>query len=107
MTVEKEFITESLPVDLIGMNSRAMSQYIEFVADRLLVALGYPKIFNATNPFDWMEMISLQRKSNMFEGRVSEYQKAGVAQSGTPNGKATKTYLSFIPSCLWDCSLMQ
>jgi ribonucleoside-diphosphate reductase beta chain len=76
--IEKEFVTEALPVDLIGMNARLMSQYIEFVADRLLVALGLPKHFNATNPFDFMEMISLQGKTNFFEKRVSEYQKSGV-----------------------------
>ncbi|MFN3403473.1 MAG: ribonucleoside-diphosphate reductase small subunit [Cytophagaceae bacterium] len=76
--IEQEFITEALPVDLIGMNSKLMSQYIEFVADRLLVALGYKKIFNVTNPFDFMEMISLQGKTNFFEKRVAEYQKAGV-----------------------------
>lgn len=77
--VEKEFVSEALPVNLIGMNATLMCQYIQFVADRLLVALGYPKIYNSTNPFDWMEMISLQRKTNFFENRVSEYQKAGVA----------------------------
>jgi ribonucleoside-diphosphate reductase beta chain len=76
--IEKEFVTDALPVDLIGMNARLMSQYIEFVADRLLVALGLPKHFNATNPFDFMEMISLQGKTNFFEKRVSEYQKSGV-----------------------------
>ncbi|MFN8416467.1 MAG: ribonucleoside-diphosphate reductase small subunit [Cytophagaceae bacterium] len=76
--IEQEFITEALPVDLIGMNSRLMKQYIEFVADRLLVALGCPKQYNVTNPFDFMEMISLQGKTNFFEKRVSEYQKAGV-----------------------------
>lgn len=76
--IEKEFVTDSLPVDLIGMNARLMTQYIEFVADRLLVALGVPKQFNATNPFDFMEMISLQGKTNFFEKRVSEYQKSGV-----------------------------
>lgn len=76
--IEKEFITEALPVDLIGMNSRLMSQYIEFVADRLLAELGNPKVFNVANPFDFMEMISLQGKTNFFEKRVGEYQKAGV-----------------------------
>jgi ribonucleoside-diphosphate reductase beta chain len=76
--IEKEFVTDSLPVDLIGMNARLMQQYIEFVADRLLVALGVAKHFNATNPFDFMEMISLEGKTNFFEKRVSEYQKAGV-----------------------------
>ena len=76
--IEQEFVTDALPVDLIGMNSKLMSQYIEFVADRLLVALGCKKYYNATNPFDFMEMISLQGKTNFFEKRVAEYQKAGV-----------------------------
>ena len=75
---EHDFVTDALPVSLIGMNAKLMCQYIEFVADRLLVALGYPKIYNATNPFDFMETISLQGKTNFFEKRVSEYQKAGV-----------------------------
>ena len=78
VAIEKEFITEALPVDLIGMNAKLMQQYIEFVADRWLGELGYPKIFNATNPFDFMEMISLQGKTNFFEKRVGDYQKAGV-----------------------------
>lgn len=76
--IEKEFVTDALPVRLIGMNAELMSQYIEFVADRLLVELGCPKVYNATNPFDFMEMISLQGKTNFFEKRVGEYQKAGV-----------------------------
>jgi ribonucleoside-diphosphate reductase beta chain len=76
--IEQEFITDALPVDLIGMNSRLMSQYIEFVADRLLVELGYKKHYGSSNPFDFMEMISLQGKTNFFEKRVGEYQKAGV-----------------------------
>jgi len=76
--VEREFICEALPCDLIGMNSGMMTRYIEFVADRLLVSLGHTKIFNATNPFDWMELISLQGKTNFFEKRVGEYQKANV-----------------------------
>jgi ribonucleoside-diphosphate reductase beta chain len=75
---EKEFVSDALPVSLIGMNAEMMCQYIEFVADRLLVALGYDKVYNATNPFPWMEMISLQGKTNFFEKRVAEYQKAGV-----------------------------
>jgi ribonucleoside-diphosphate reductase beta chain len=78
VTIEKEFITDALPVDLIGMNAKLMQQYIEFVADRWLVELGYPKMFNATNPFDFMELISLQGKTNFFEKRVGDYQKAGV-----------------------------
>ncbi|AIM39119.1 ribonucleoside-diphosphate reductase [Sphingobacterium sp. ML3W] len=79
--VEKEFVTDALPVRLIGMNAELMCQYIEFVADRLLVALGCEKFWNATNPFDFMELISLQGKTNFFERRVGEYQKSGVAQS--------------------------
>ena len=78
VTIEKEFVTDAIPVRLIGMNSDLMSQYIEFVADRLLTELGNEKEYNATNPFDFMEMISLQGKSNFFEKRVGEYQKAGV-----------------------------
>jgi len=76
--IEKEFVTDALPVKLIGMNSELMSQYIEFVADRLLVELGNDKVYNVTNPFDFMDMINLQGKTNFFEKRVGEYQKAGV-----------------------------
>jgi ribonucleoside-diphosphate reductase subunit M2 len=82
--VEREFICEALSCDLIGMNNDLMTRYIEFVADRLLLALGYSKIYNASNPFDWMEMISLQGKTNFFEKRVGEYQKAGVMSSVSP-----------------------
>jgi ribonucleoside-diphosphate reductase beta chain len=78
LDIERKFITESLPVSLIGMNSKLMTQYLEFVTDRLLVELGCNKVFNVTNPFDFMDMISLQGKTNFFEKRVSEYQKAGV-----------------------------
>ncbi len=78
LEIEREFITESLPVRLIGMNQDLMSQYLEFVTDRLLVELGCPKAYNSTNPFDFMEMISLQGKTNFFEKRVGDYQKAGV-----------------------------
>jgi ribonucleoside-diphosphate reductase beta chain len=78
VSIEQEFVTDSLPVDLIGMNARLMSQYIEFVADRLLLELGYTRIYHATNPFDFMEMISLQGKTNFFEKRVGDYQKASV-----------------------------
>lgn len=78
VSIEKEFITEALPVELIGMNSKLMKEYIEFVADRLLYTLGYSKYFNTQNPFEWMEMISLQGKTNFFEKRVGEYQKANV-----------------------------
>lgn len=76
---EKEFIIDALPVGLIGMNADLMSQYIEFCADRLVYALGYEKIYNTPNCFDWMILISLQGKTNFFEKRVAEYQKAGVA----------------------------
>ncbi len=76
--IEKEFVTDALPVSLIGMNAGLMRQYIEFVADRLLAELNCPKVFGSSNPFDFMEMISLQGKTNFFEKRVGEYQKAGV-----------------------------
>ncbi len=76
--IEKEFVSDALPVRLIGMNSEMMCQYIEFVADRLLVALGVDKIWNAENPFPWMDMINLQGKTNFFEKRVGDYQKSGV-----------------------------
>jgi ribonucleoside-diphosphate reductase subunit M2 len=89
VAIEKEFICEALPVDLIGMNRNLMSQYIEFVADRALTELGCKKIWDVKNPFDWMEMISLQGKTNFFEKRVGEYQKAKVMstsiQSCTPS----------------------
>merc|ERR1712193_508564 len=78
---ERKFICDALSCDLIGMNSELMTKYIKFVADRLLVALGHPKIYDAKNPFDWMELISLQGKTNFFEKRVGEYQKAGVMAS--------------------------
>jgi len=81
--IEKEFILDALPVKLIGMNSDLMAQYIEFVADRLLMELGNEKVYNASNPFDFMEMISLQGKTNFFEKRVAEYQKAGVANTSS------------------------
>ena len=71
--IEQEFITEALPCKLIGMNAKLMKQYIEFVADRLIVQLGYPKIYNSANPFDFMEMISLEGKTNFFEKRVGDY----------------------------------
>lgn len=86
--IEKEFVTDALPVRLIGMNSDLMNQYIEFVADRLLVELGCPRVYNSENPFDFMEMISLQGKTNFFEKRVGEYQKAAVANSNTIAGNS-------------------
>ena len=78
LNIEREFITESLPVSLIGMNAKLMTQYLEFVTDRLLDQFGCEKEFNVSNPFDFMDMINLQGKTNFFEKRVSEYQKAGV-----------------------------
>ena len=78
LNIEREFITESLPASLIGMNAKLMTQYLEFVTDRLLVELECERVYNSSNPFDFMDMISLQGKTNFFEKRVSEYQKAGV-----------------------------
>lgn len=78
LEIEKEFILEALPVKLIGMNSNLMSKYLEFVTDRLLVSLGVPKVYNSENPFDFMQNIAIQGKTNFFEKRVAEYQKAGV-----------------------------
>lgn len=83
--IEKEFVSEALPVKLIGMNADLMKQYIEFVADRLLQELGNPKVYNVTNPFDFMDMINLQGKTNFFEKRVGEYQKAGVMSTKEDN----------------------
>jgi ribonucleoside-diphosphate reductase beta chain len=83
LEIEKEFILEALPVRLIGMNSDLMSQYLEFVTDRLLVSLGVPKVYNSNNPFDFMENIAIQGKTNFFEKRVAEYQKAGVATNSS------------------------
>jgi len=78
LDIEREFVTESLPVSLIGMNATLMTQYLEFVADRLLVELGCERVYGSANPFDFMDMISLQGKTNFFEKRVGEYQKSGV-----------------------------
>ncbi|EJD01448.1 ribonucleotide reductase small subunit [Fomitiporia mediterranea MF3/22] len=86
--IEQEFLTDALPVSLIGMNAKLMCQYIEFVADRLLTALGNEKVYNSTNPFDFMDMISLQGKTNFFEKRVSDYAKAGVNVSASSKTKA-------------------
>jgi len=87
VSIEKEFILESLPVSLIGINSELMGQYIEFVADYWLQRLGAPAFYNAKNPFDWMELISLEGKTNFFEKRVSEYQRPGVLSE-----KQTQTF---------------
>ena len=81
--IEIGFVTKALPVNLIGMNADLMKQYIQFVADRLLVQLNCSKIYNVGNPFPWMEMISMQGKTNFFEKRVAEYQKAGVMDSAS------------------------
>jgi len=81
VAIEQEFLTDALPVSLIGMNATLMNRYIEFVADRLLVALGCDKYWNAENPFDFMDMISMQGKTNFFEKKVAEYQRAGVMAS--------------------------
>jgi ribonucleoside-diphosphate reductase subunit M2 len=83
VNAERRLICDALSCDVIGMNKELMTRYIEFVADRLLTALGHPKLFGASNPFDWMELISLQGKTNFFEKRVGEYQKAGVMASAT------------------------
>jgi ribonucleoside-diphosphate reductase beta chain len=83
---ELQFVTDALPVRLIGMNADEMSVYIKFCADRLLVALGAPKLYSVANPFEWMEMISLQGKTNFFEKRVGEYSKAGVTGKTAAGG---------------------
>lgn len=85
VVIEKEFVSDAIPVRLIGMNADLMRQYIEFCADRLLLALGCDKFYNASNPFDFMEMISLQGKTNFFEKRVAEYQKSGVMNNKEEN----------------------
>merc|ERR1719155_433641 len=95
VAVERKFICDALSCDLIGMNSDLMTRYIEFCADRLLTALGHSKLFNATNPFDWMELISLQGKTNFFENRVGEYQKAGVMASAAEHTESAAFSLDF------------
>jgi ribonucleoside-diphosphate reductase subunit M2 len=87
VSIEQSFLTDALPCNLIGMNSKLMCQYIEFCADRLLVALGNEKAYNATNPFDWMENISLTGKTNFFEKKVAEYSKMGVALREEDDGE--------------------
>jgi len=87
--IEKDFVTDALPVRLIGMNAKLMTQYIEFVADRLLLELGNEKIYDSSNPFDFMEMISLQGKTNFFEKRVGDYQKAGVMTKNKEDNKVS------------------
>jgi ribonucleoside-diphosphate reductase beta chain len=88
LEIEKEFITESLPVDLIGMNKDLMKQYLEYVADRLLVDLGVGKVYNSENPFDFMQNIAMENKTNFFEKRVSDYSKSAV---GVNEGKSFST----------------
>lgn len=88
VALEREFVCASLSVALVGMNAGLMAAYVEFVADRLLVSLGYDPLYGSTNPFDWMEMISLQGKTNFFERRVGEYQKAGVMAGAAAGGAA-------------------
>jgi ribonucleoside-diphosphate reductase subunit M2 len=83
---------DALPCKLIGMNSTLMCQYIEFVADRLLVSLGNDKVYNVTNPFDFMDMISLQGKTNFFEKRVSDYSKANINHSSTPTAESDSSH---------------
>lgn len=85
--IEKEFITEALPVDLIGINPTLMSQYIEFVADFWIDRIGFSKVYNSANPFDWMELISLEGKTNFFEKRVSEYQRPGIKNNDNTTNK--------------------
>jgi ribonucleoside-diphosphate reductase subunit M2 len=91
VAMEQEFLTEALPVALLGMNATLMCRYIEFVADRLLVALGNPKFYNVSNPFDFMENISLAGKTNFFEKRVGDYQKAGVMASTKKHDKSEES----------------
>ncbi|KAG0709523.1 ribonucleotide reductase small subunit [Suillus ampliporus] len=94
VTIEQEFLTDALPVGLIGMNAKLMCQYIEFVADRLLVSLGNDKVYNSSNPFDFMDMISLQGKTNFFEKRVSDYSKANVNHTNTKTDQAASKLFS-------------
>jgi len=84
--IETRFICESLPCELLGMNSNSMTEYIKFVADRLCLELGYNKFFNVSNPFDWMEAISVEGKTNFFEHRPTQYQKASVLNKSRDNG---------------------
>ncbi|KIM90680.1 hypothetical protein PILCRDRAFT_811140 [Piloderma croceum F 1598] len=93
--IEQEFLTDALPCKLIGMNSTLMCQYIEFVADRLLVSLGNDKVYNVTNPFDFMDMISLQGKTNFFEKCVSDYSKANINHSSTPTTEMDSSHKAF------------
>jgi len=89
LIIEEEFVTSALPVELLSMNAKHMTQYIRFVADRLLLSLGYEKLYNVENPFEWMELISMQGVTNFFERKVSEYSKAGVISKGLNQAKET------------------
>ena len=91
VSIEKDFITVSLPCKLISMNAEHMCQYIEFVADRLIVQLGYPKIYNSKNPFDFMEMCSLEGKTNFFEKRVTDYSKANIYNGNNGNNGSSNS----------------
>ena len=93
--IEKRFVKDALPVELIGMNSDLMCQYIECVADRLVFCLGYPKIYESENPFDWMDLISLEGKTNFFEKKVGDYQKAGV-MAGLNKNYSTKEFAKHV-----------
>ena len=95
VAVEKGFVCDALPVSLIGMNASLMSQYIEFVADRLLSDLGYRPLFGSKNPFDWMDMISLEGKTNFFERRFGEYKKSGVMASLQEDTVGNRMSLNF------------
>ncbi|MCY3999763.1 MAG: ribonucleotide-diphosphate reductase subunit beta [Bacteroidetes bacterium] len=92
LNIEREFITESLPVRLIGMNADLMTRYLEFVTDRLLVQLEVEKEFNVDNPFDFMEIISIEGKTNFFEKKVAEYQKAGVKRAASDIASGIKEF---------------
>lgn len=92
VSIEQEFVCDALPCNLVGMNADLMKTYIEFVADRLLVSLGCDKHFNVQNPFEFMELISLQGKTNFFEKRVGEYQKAGVMNSMDGNSHSMRAF---------------
>jgi ribonucleoside-diphosphate reductase beta chain len=87
--VEKAFVTEALQTGLIGINHEMMNQYVEFVADRLSTQLGYERIYNATNPFPWMELISMQTKTNFFEKRVTQYFRSAAASGGVESDDGT------------------
>ena len=98
VTIEQEFLTDALPCALLGMNATLMRQYIEFVADRLLLALGNTKYYNSKNPFDFMENISLAGKTNFFEKRVGDYQKSGVMASTKKTEQSTANQGASLPA---------